>query len=343
MTKFYEDIIRQPQELVSCLQFQAGKGRSAIEKALSLMKTAKYIFIPAIGASWNAGLAIHHSLNEAGFQSMLFDASEFCHFTKIHPQSVILFLSRSGRSVEIVNSVEKCRRAGAKIISITNDPESTLAVASDVCLETHVRFDHAISVNTYSSIILTGQLLARSFDNTFLSSPNIDLLERAISKTGEQIIMWKSIIDAINWPRTIYYFLARGADNASAHESKLLWEEAAKYPAVAMTTGAFRHGPQEIIRNEMQIILWIHHNRTKAYDLELVSNLQEQGVNIITIGHYEPCGFNKIAVPNMPFGMEAVINVIPMQLAAERFASIEKENSDEFRFCSFVVEKEGGL
>ena len=167
MTKYYEDILKQPVQLQHSLDYTLNDGWVEVEKAVRLIRPAKTIYISSIGASLNAGLAIQATFNEAGMPTHLCDSSEFLHFTNIPENSVVILLSRSGQSVEVVKAVWKCRDAGAKIISITNSAGSVLAQQSDVCLLTHVDFDHSISVNTYTSIILTGQLLASAFKASF--------------------------------------------------------------------------------------------------------------------------------------------------------------------------------
>jgi len=163
MTKYFEDILKQPEQLKRSLDYTFSDGWAEVEKAIRMIRAAETIYISSIGASLNAGLAIQATFNENGIPTHLCDSSEFLHFTNIAENSVVILLSRSGQSVEVVNSLAKCRAAGAVIISITNSAESALGQKSDVCLLTQVDFDHSISVNTYTSIILTGQLLAICF------------------------------------------------------------------------------------------------------------------------------------------------------------------------------------
>ena len=141
------------------------------------------------------------------------------------------------------------------------------------------------------------------------------------------------------------YFLARGANLASAFESMLIWQEGAKQPASAMTTGAFRHGPQEILINPINIGIWIDQEIARENDFKLINDMHAQGVRILTIGNKLPADLKglKIEMPEIPYSFQPIINIIPMQLAVDRFANIKGEDCDSFRFCNFVVEHEGGL
>lgn len=346
MSRYRNDVLKQPEQLIACLQFQAGEGKGALLEAFRAVSVARHVFIVAIGASWNAGIAVQYSLNAAGIPAQLCDAAEFYHYHNLPSHSVVLFLSRSGKSIEIVQSIPKCKGADATVIAITNDPASPLAEGSDILLDTHVAFDHAISVNTYSSIILTGHLLSLSGSEAFFYSEAVKEIEDALLATQEYIPAWESLINAMEWPASsYYYFLARHFNLASAHEGALLWEEGAKYPATALSTGSFRHGPQEILEAGIRIVLWLDQSETRRHDLQLAADMHRAGAQVLVIGDLKNASIElpSIHIPAMPPGLDPLVNIIPIQLAAERFAMNRSQNPDVFRYCELVVEREGGL
>lgn len=347
MTKYFEDIIKQPEQLQLSMDYTFTEGWAEVEKAIKIIRSAKTVYISGIGASWNAGLAIQATFNEVGIPVMLIDTSEFLHFTTIQENSVVILLSRSGQSIEIVNSLSKCRNSKASIISITNSAESILAQKSDVCLLTHVDFDNSISVNTYTSILLTGQLLVSACVGSFSNLEMSKSLHHTFKQVNLEIPRWKEIIDRSGWLGKAYssYFLARGSSLSSAFESMLIWHEGAKESASAMTTGAFRHGPQEILINRINIGIWIDNQIAREYDFKLVNDISAQGIQLLTIGNNLPVELKglKIEMPEISYSFQPVINIIPMQLAADKLAGIKGEDCDSFRFCNFVVEHEGGL
>lgn len=347
MSRYLNDILNQPDQLLQSLQYSADKGGAAFKKAAGLIAGAKNIFITAIGASWSAGIAIQAAFNEAGVQAVLCDAADFLYFSRIPPESAVIFLSRSGRSVEIVQALPKCRQAKASVISITNAADSPLAEGSDACLLTSVRFDHSISVSTYSSIILTGLLLTQYFRPQYSGLLIYDTLMEPLRETKERLAEWQDIIEAAAWPEKNRhtYFTARGVSLASAHESMLLWEEVAKQPASALTTGAFRHGPQEIINNPLNMAVWLETHIAGDHDVKLINDLVEKKVNVLSIGQELPAQLkgHTISIPPCPWLFSPVINIIPLQLAAEKLARMKGIDPDVFLYCNFIVESEGGL
>lgn len=347
MTRLLKDILDQPTQLLHSLDYSLQAGSGPLQQAADLISRAHNVFIVAIGASWSAGIAIQAAFNEAGVQAVLCDAADFLYFTKIPPQSAIIFLSRSGRSIELVNALPRCQSANAVIISITNAPDSELARHSTVCLFTSVRFDNSISISTYSSIILTGLLLAQCINPSDTGLPVQDVFKEAIGETIDRIPAWQAVLAAEDWvdANRHTYFMARGAEVASAYESRLLWEEAAKQPATALTTGAFRHGPQEIINNGIHVAIWIGNETARNHDCKLVNDLVEKQVNVLSIGSNLPKELkgHKIELPSLPCLLSPVIGIIPMQLASEKLAGKKGVDPDVFLYCNFVVEAEGGL
>lgn len=352
MTRFLKDIFYQPMQLLRSLEFSLGYGKKEMDKAASLIRDSGKVYISAIGASWNAGLAIQAVFQEMNILAILCDASEFLYFAKIPPGSVVLFLSRSGRSIEIVNALPKCKLANAAILSITNAEDSILAGQSDVCLLTHVDFDHSISASTYLSIILTGQLLALRAGKSIWRKEFPDSLANVLQEIQGRLISWQEIIESGDWTanRESSYFLGRGANLASAHEGMLLWEEAAKQPAAALSTGAFRHGPQEIVRPGLSLTIWLENALARNHDIALIHDLYDKGVDVVTIGSQltDEVKGKKIEIPSLPGLLGAdlftpVINIIPVQMMAEKLARTKGEDPDHFTFCNFVVEREGGL
>jgi glucosamine--fructose-6-phosphate aminotransferase (isomerizing) len=347
MSRFLKDILDQPDELLHSMEYSLSAGSASLQQAADLIRQAKSVFIVAIGASWNAGIAIQVALNEAGVQAVLCDAADFLYFTKIPPEAVVLFLSRSGESVEIVNALPKCKQAYAVVISITNAAESALANDSTVCLLTHVRFDHSVSVSTYSSIILTGLLLAQFIRPPFSGMPVHDIFIESIEEVRKRLPEWIDMISTTAWmekDRTTY-FTARGIHLASAHESMLLWEEVAKQPASALTTGAFRHGPQEIINHPLNMAIWIDNEVARHHDFALINDLVERQVKVLSIGYNLPKELKgyKLDIPSLPCLLGPVVNIIPMQLASAKLASMKGIDPDVFLFCNFIVQQEGGL
>jgi glucosamine--fructose-6-phosphate aminotransferase (isomerizing) len=346
MTRLLDDILRQPTELSNLLARLSGPQAGLLSEAARLITRSRHVYVTGIGASWAASMGMTTLLGMSGRAVTQIDASELLHFAEIAPDSVIVALSRSGRSIEITELFPRIRAAGARLIAITNGVDSPLAKAADICIPIEAPYDHAVSVNTYSTVALAGGVLAATVTEQWTSAL-VSGLEHAFEQSAAACDAWRDSIVHSTWfsPDSPTYFLARGPSLATCHEARLLWEEAAKAPATAMSTGAFRHGPQEMIRPGVRFGLWIDPARMREADLNVARDLGRLECRVMLIGQnvsHEAANLT-FELPATPREWQFVIDIIPAQLAAERLARLQGVDCDTLRLCPFIVEDEEGL
>lgn len=346
-TRFLADILKQPAQLAASLSHMMGAGKPALDAAAAILREARSVVITGIGASWHAGMAMQAEMLAAGFPALLIDASELLHCAEVPEGAAVVLLSRSGKSTEIVQLVEKCRARSARVIAITNQADSPLACGSDIVLNTSTDFDHGVSVSTYSAIVLAGVLLALEATGRSAQPIQAELMQ-SLSAAAAAIPRWREIIARSGWlgeGDEPTYFIARGASLASCHEARLLWEEAAKKPATALTAGGFRHGPQEIVREGVRVGIWMDAKRMRMQDLNLARDLKKLGASVLLIGQKleETAGDCVLCLPAISAPWQFLIDIIPIQIAAEMLAAVRGEDPDSFRLCKYIVEDEGGL
>jgi fructoselysine-6-P-deglycase FrlB-like protein len=310
------------------------------------------MYLTGIGSSWHAGLNVSALFQLGARPVYLVDAAELVQFAAIPAESVLIVISRSGRSVEIVQLLAKARESGAKVIGITNAAEGALAREAQIPMVIPVALDHAISVNTYTTLALAAGILATSVARTAKNgcatdASLADSLSGSIAVAGREIPRWQAQIEASEWltPKSVTYFLARGTSLGNAYETRLMWEEGVKSPATAMGTGSFRHGPQEIVAQDVRFGMWIDGTKMREQDLGVARDLRELGARVMLIGQRLPedAGDLVFQIPEIASEWQFLVDIIPAQLAAERLARISGADPDTFRLCSFVVEEESGL
>jgi len=345
-TKLFQDILKEPGRLLESLTYTLQAGRPALQEAAEILRRSDTVYIVGIGSSWHAGMAVQSLFHSQGRPALLFDASELLHFTEIPRGAKLIVLSRSGQSAEIVQLLAKFRSRGVEIIGITNTPDSPLAYSARVVLKLMTGFDHQVSISMYSALAMTGALLACE-SNFSLDVRLTAQLEDSLTRTLSLIPSWRQQIEASDWLNSDAptYFLARGGSVASCYEARLLWEEAAKTPASALTTGGFRHGPQEIVDSNLRVGLWIDGQKMRSEDLVLANDLRQYGAKVLLIGN----DLNGAAadlvlnIPEAPPAWQFLIDIVPVQIAAECLAERRGKDCDAFRICSYIVEEEGGL
>jgi glucosamine--fructose-6-phosphate aminotransferase (isomerizing) len=346
MTHFLRDILRQPNELQRTIDFLLGAGRPALDAATTAIRGVRHVYLTGIGSSWHAALCAGTLFSLGGSPVYLYDAGELVEFAEFPADTVIIVISRSGRSAEIVKLLAKARERGAIVIAITNSPAGPLARGAQFPIVIPIELDHAISVNTYSTLAATAGILASAAVGSWSASLAASL-SASFAKTGAAISGWQAQLADTTWfaPEAITYFLARGCSVGSCQEARLLWEEGVKSPATAMNTGGFRHGPQEMVAAGARFGMWIDAERMRGQDLAVARDLRKLGAAVMLVGQNVPqdAGDLVFQLPSVPPGWQFLIDIIPAQLAAEKLARLSGVDSDTFRYCSFIVEDEYGL
>lgn len=113
-------------------------------KAVEIIHSAKgKLIVVGIGKSAHVGNKIVATLNSTGTPSQFLHASEAIHgdLGVIQKQDVVLCISNSGNSPEIVNLVPFLRDYSSALIGMTGNKKSKLAEFSEVVLDTHVDFE----------------------------------------------------------------------------------------------------------------------------------------------------------------------------------------------------------
>jgi glucosamine--fructose-6-phosphate aminotransferase (isomerizing) len=346
MTHFLQDILRQPQELERALVYLSGPGRRQLQTAADAIRQARHVYLTGMGSSWHAAFGAGVIFSRAGRPVYMQDAGELLEFATFPAESVVITISRSGRSTEIVDLLAKARESGATVVGLTNSADGALAQKANLPILIPTLRDHAISVNTYSTLAVAAAALANAVADSF-SDQLAASLRSVVAETERRIPDWQTQIAGNNWfaPGRIVHFLGRGGSLGSCYEARLLWEEGAKSEATALGTGSFRHGPQEVVVEGTRFAIWIDGQKSREQDLSVARDLRRLGAAVVLIGQNLPSDAGDLIfqLPGVEAEWQFMIDILPAQLSAEYLARLSGVDCDSFRLCSYIVEDEYGL
>src|ERR1700743_2158032 len=106
-TPLVENILHQPQAFRQIAEYQFGQGSDALDRAASLLKSKRRIILSGMGASYFACIPFQYMLSERVLQATVVDTAELLYFlpSLIGPDTVVVLVSRSGESVEVVKLI----------------------------------------------------------------------------------------------------------------------------------------------------------------------------------------------------------------------------------------------
>jgi arabinose-5-phosphate isomerase len=119
----------------------AGRIGTAFEAAVQMVLACRgRVVVTGMGKSGHIGGKIAATLASTGTPAFFMHAAEASHgdLGMITAEDVVLALSNSGESDEIINILPAIRRIGARILSITGTEDSTLSRESEVHLSAAV-------------------------------------------------------------------------------------------------------------------------------------------------------------------------------------------------------------
>lgn len=143
-----------------------GSFSAAVEIIVEALRRRGKIIVVGIGKSGNIGQKIAATLTSTGSTSVVLNSVDALHgdLGIINDGDLILALSYSGESEELLNLLPAIKRFSVKIISITGNPKSALAAHSDVVLNVRVPkeacpFNLAPTASTTATLVM-GDALA---------------------------------------------------------------------------------------------------------------------------------------------------------------------------------------
>ena len=341
-SRLLQDISNQEQSLARVLAHQSGKGHDALTKSASFLQNARKVVVTGIGASLHAAFPLHYELAAHGLDSVIVESGELLHYQeRLCSGAVVVLVSRSGESVEIVKLLSRVKEISQHTIGVTNEPESTLAKQASVGLIVGSLADEMVAIQSYTGTVAALMLLAAAvtgdLDKTHTEMIALLPLVTALIATNLDLIEdWDDFFKAAS----PIYLLGRGPSYASALEGALLFSETAKEPAVGIASGSFRHGPVEIVDANFRAIVFAPQGKTRDLNLGLAEDLVKFGAKVCVVGPDDAGALPFIDVPSVPEKLAPLIDIIPVQLAALRLAHWKGLVIGKFRYAPQVTRNE---
>jgi len=331
---FLAEIREQPQALLRLIE-QASvyeeAARAAVERGPHIVRLVGH------GSSDNAASYGVYAFGIASGWTALRDSISLSVYygAKLElERSIVVALSQSGRTPDVVAYVQRARDQGALTIGITNEPESELAGAADLTLPLAAGPERAVAASkTYVNELAALVLLASAVAGK--TSEIVDQLGAAAESMAEAMPRFEDAVASVAGAFAYVgrmYVTGRGIEFATAREIALKLTETCRIAAEPLTSTDLAHGPVAALDPLFPVWTIASNDEALPTIVEAARRAREAGAMLVASGNaqseIEGAAF-RLPVPAAPSPLLApLLSVVPGQLFAGALALAKGLDSD---------------
>ncbi|HEY9861430.1 MAG TPA: glutamine--fructose-6-phosphate transaminase (isomerizing) [Candidatus Obscuribacterales bacterium] len=349
-----KEIYEQPGVVRACLEayldtsWSPDSAISPIKINLSpeLYSDLKQVQIVACGTSWHASLVGKYLIEQlAGIPTMVQYASEFRYApSPLTPNTLTIGVTQSGETADTLAALEmeKQRRAGqsprfaARLLGITNRPESSLGHMVPQVIDTHAGIEIGVAATkTFVAQLMAFYALALdlAYHQQTLSAARLEQILLGLRQLPAQIELilesQERYIEELahDFAETQdFIFLGRGINFPIALEGALKLKEISYIHAEGYPAGEMKHGPIALLDAKVPVVaiatpglvyekVLSNAQEAKARDARLI------GVTPLEASESAEIFDDLLPVPVVEELLSPILAVIPLQLLAYHIAA----------------------
>jgi glucosamine--fructose-6-phosphate aminotransferase (isomerizing) len=249
-------------------------------------------------------------------------------------RSVVLGLSQSGRTPDVVEYVTRARARGALTVAITNEPEAELARAADLVLPLAAGEERAVAatktyLNQVAALALIAACAAERCDEFAENIAKVaDLLESALpdmERSAREVGVAFAYVGRM-------YVIGRGIEFATAREIAIKLTETCRVAAEPLTSTDLAHGP--IAALDPLFPVWAIASPDRAFPavVEAARRAREAGATLVASGsaaaQIEGAAYILPAPKAPDLLLTPLLSVVPGQLVANALAQAKGLDAD---------------
>jgi glucosamine--fructose-6-phosphate aminotransferase (isomerizing) len=339
-----DEILEQPAAAQRLLD-AAPTAFSPISAALR-SRRPRFAVIAARGTSDNAGIYAQYLLAIRNGLVVALAAPSTITLYGARPSmadALVVGISQSGRSPDIVAVVDAARRQGALTVALTNDAVSPLAETADHVVDLRAGPERATAATkTYTAELLAAALLSTAIDPPS-SGETADLagLPALISAALAAEPHGRDLA-AEHAKRQRAVVLGRGYSYPSAREWALKLQELALVAAMAYSSADFEHGPLALAEPGLPVLAVAPSGPELDAQIALLARLKEDhGARLLVISDAPAARAidEGLALPDgIPPWLAPIVEIVPAQLYAYHLTVARGLNPEHPRTISKVTE-----
>lgn len=327
-----KEIYEQP-EIVKNI---ANKFSTRINILTRIIDQSKGSFFIGAGSAFYAGLAASYLFSKIAKKHVnAVLASEFSYLEDfLTNKSLIIALSQSGETIDVVDSLNLAKNKGSNLACITNVLGSTVFRMSDYTLLLDAGAEKAVA-STKSYVAKLAVILMLAFAQikklgdakTILLDTSSEITRLFDKKSISNI---KKIVDVL-LAKNFLYVLGRGVSYPSSLEAALKLKEVAGIHTEGLAGGELKHGSIALIKKSTPCVIFAPNDETYNAIISNAIEIKSRGGLIIGISPTNSSAFDYfIQVKDTKEG-SYISQIVPIQLLAYYLAKQKHLDPDKPR------------
>ena len=342
MSVLEQEINEQPAVIARLLEQETDNVRRL---TAGLRNRFNYVVIAARGTSDNAARYAKYLLGARNQLQVALATPSLFTLYKQPPHmdgALVVGISQSGQSPDIVSVVAEGARQGRPTLAITNDAQSPLAQAAEHVIHLHAGSEQAIAASkTYTASLAALALFSALLAKDAAQVAQLRALPERVSQTLDGL---SPILKRVERYRFMTHcaVIGRGYNYATVFEIALKIKELTRVVAEPYSSADFRHGPIAMVQEGLPVLL-VAPRGAVADDLRaLVTELQQQDAEQMVISDdarlLDEAHLALPISPDVPDWLTPLVAVVPGQLFSWTLAQVKGLDPDRPLGLSKVTE-----
>ncbi len=322
-----KEISEQPSTVLNA----GNNTKLEIDLVSDLIKHARNVYITGSGTSYNAALIAKFLFSKYAKIKMDPLISSEAQFSPdmFEEKSILIAISQSGESADVLEAVGIAKKTGSKIISIVNMMTSSLVHQSSISMG--LNCGPEIGVAATKSFTSQLVVLYKIIDKICDGCIELDLtkVSEAIKKILSNDSKIKDVAKRLKNVSDIYV-LGRGIHYPIASEGSLKLKELTYIHAEGLPGGELKHGPLALMDSESYVLIINPNDSTYNDTLTSAREIKARGAKIIGISDKPSDVYDYwIDIPSINESLYPLVEIVPIQLLAY-YAAIDKDFDPDY-------------
>ncbi len=299
-------------------------------------KALQKMIIVACGTSAYAGLVGKFMLEKLARIPVEVDyGSEFRYRDPIITKdTVVLAITQSGETVDTLAAMEEAQKKGARLWAIVNCIGSQAMRIADGVILMHA----GPEIGVASTKAFTASLVDLYLLGCYLAELRQTITRQELRKHVDDLARLPDLVGRVLdhgdeyerlanafYDREHFLYLGRGINYPIALEGALKLKEISYIHAEGYPAGEMKHGPIALIDERMPVVAIATRDHVYEKMVSQIEQVKARGGTVIALTTKEDHNLNAkvdymISVPEVPYLLSPVVNVVPMQLLAYHIA-----------------------